>query len=299
MTFQNILTLENESIRAEFTPHGAELCALIDKKHDCNVLKRRDDTACWDRTAPVLFPICGRLWEQTCYVDGKAYRMGTHGFAKETIFTVSEQDQTHVVFTTSDSDSIREGSYPFGFLLTVEYTLDGASLTTRVRVKNRDDRPLPFAVGFHPGFTVPLDKDGELAEVCLDFCGANDPAVWKLTPNGFRLGEYEPYPLEGGHILRLSGERLANINSLFFKGAGNAVTFASSASDRRIRLDYEGFPYLGLWRPSNPNAHYLCIEPWIGSPDLNETSTELSDKEDMILLPPGEEHSVAYRITVA
>jgi len=297
MTEQNILTIENEFLRAEITTRGAELCALFDKTHDRRVLKPRGESS-WNGIAPILFPICGRLCEQTTLIDGKEFHMGTHGFASKAIFTVLDHTEARIVLTLTDNDELRETCYPFRFLLTVEYVLDGASITTCVRVKNRDERPLPFSVGFHPGFSLPSDAEGSLDDCYLDFPNANETAIWKLSPRALLTGENIPFPLENGHRLCLREDMLAEINSLFFVGSGNTVTFASSISDRRIRVDYEGFPYLGFWRPNDPDARFLCIEPWIGSPDLDGKCTELSEKKDMLLLPAGEEHSVKYRVTV-
>ena len=296
MSHTESLILENEYLRAEVSTQGAELCALLDKKHYFPVLKMRDDPF-WDGVAPVLFPICGRLWEKTTYVNGTAYHMGTHGFAADSTFTVKSHTQTAVALTLTDHDITRIALYPFRFLLTVEYILDGASLLTRVTVENRDEQTLPFSIGFHPAFTLPFGEGGSVSDCYLDFPNATETKIWELSPGALLTGNNLPYPLQNGKILPITNDLLAEIDSIFFIGSGNTVTLASSSSDRRIRIDYDGFPYLGLWRPSDPNARFLCIEPWYGSPDTDRISTELCDKQDMILLPPSASHSVSYRIT--
>lgn len=290
------LILENEYLRAEVSTLGAELCALLDKKHGFPVLKMRDDPF-WDGVAPVLFPICGRLWEKTTYVSGTPYHMGTHGFAADSTFSVKSHSKAAVALTLTDNDIGRIALYPFRFLLTVEYILDGASLLTRVTVENRDAQTLPFSIGFHPAFTLPFGENGGVEDCHLDFPNATETKIWELSPGALLTGNNLPYPLRDGHILPITNDLLAEIDSIFFIGSGNTVTLASCSSDRKIRIDYDGFPYLGLWRPSDPSAHFLCIEPWYGSPDTDKISTELSEKQDMILLPPAATHTVSYRVT--
>ena len=297
MTTQQLLTIENEFLRAEITPFGAELCTLFDKVHGYDVLKKRENSA-WDGISPILFPICGRLWEQTTYVDGTAYCMNTHGFAKKSLFSVSEHTASCVTLALTDTPELQDASYPFRFLLTIEYHLSGSTIITRLSVSNRDTRPLPFTFGFHPGFSLPLENRGSIEDAYIDFQNANEPQVWCLTPNGYRTGETEAFPLSDGHRIQLRSDLFERINSLFFINSGNSVTLASNNSDRRIRIDYEGFPYLGLWRPNAPNVDFICIEPWFGSPDISEKCTELSKKEDMILLPADKAYSLSYAITM-
>lgn len=290
------LTIENEHLRAEITKRGAELRALYEKPHGFDCLKRQDDPY-WDGVAPILFPICGRLWEQTAYINGTPYRMGTHGFASDAEFTVAEHTETRVILSLCDSESLLQASYPFPFTLTVEYRLDDSALTTRVVVRNRGTTVMPFAVGFHPGFSLPVAGAGEFEDCYLDFSSTCSPEIWRLSDSGYLLDGTDPYPLKNGRILPLKHGMFDSIDSIFFVGAGDSVTLASPKTDRKLRIDFAGFPYLGLWKPNDPSASFLCIEPWYGSPDREGICTELSEKRDMLLLPAGEEKSFEYRIT--
>ena len=41
------------------------------------------DAAYWNRQAPILFPNVGKVFDNTFRVNGKAYHMGQHGFARD------------------------------------------------------------------------------------------------------------------------------------------------------------------------------------------------------------------------
>ena len=110
--------IENEFLRAGISPLGAELRTLTDKSGNQEILKVEDDPD-WDGCAPILFPICGRLWEQTTKINGTPYRMDIHGFASTSVFAVTEKAADRISLSISDTDEIRESTSPFRFTLTV------------------------------------------------------------------------------------------------------------------------------------------------------------------------------------
>ena len=59
---------------------GAELQSVRLKEDNIEYLWQGDSTY-WGRRAPILFPIVGRLVDNTYYVDGKPYSLTQHGFA--------------------------------------------------------------------------------------------------------------------------------------------------------------------------------------------------------------------------
>ena len=67
--------------------------------------------------------------------------MAGHGFARDAQFQVSEQGPTTLSFQLEDSEETRR-VYPFSFVLTVTYTLEGSRLTKAHRVENRSAVPM-------------------------------------------------------------------------------------------------------------------------------------------------------------
>lgn len=283
--------IENEFLCAAVSPLGAELRSLYSKKTALSLLKSADDPY-WDGISPILFPICGRLWEKTAFDGGKRYSMDTHGFARASRFEIREKEADRVVLTLSDNQVLRKNAYPYAFLLTVEYRLCGATLETRTRVENRSDRPMPYTVGFHPAFRI----FGDFDDTYLVFPQEASPGTWRLTTGGYLLRGIDPLPLRENGCLAISRAFFAKNDSVFLENTAGTVTLCSRTSDVRIRLDYGEIPYLGLWSPAG--ASFLCIEPWNGCPDYDGQSTELSEKRDMKQLPAGECTETAYRITV-
>ena len=74
--------LENELSRVTVQAHGAELSSFIRKDLDNLEYIWPADAAVWARHAPVLFPIVGRLPQDTYTYLGQSYQLPQHGFAR-------------------------------------------------------------------------------------------------------------------------------------------------------------------------------------------------------------------------
>ena len=188
-----MLVLFTPTCRVEISPKGAELTRLSNPATGQEYLWEADP-AVWGRHAPVLFPIVGRLPDDTYLHRGQAYQMGQHGFARDADFTVLHHSATEAVLQLCDSAPTRV-LYPFAFALTISYTLTGSSLRVNWQVQNPADAPedLLFSIGAHPAFRCPLRP--EAGEIFTDYAfGFDHPTSFErqLLRNGLRSGETAP-----------------------------------------------------------------------------------------------------------
>ena len=123
-------TLKNDLISVTLSTFGAEMISA--KRGDCEYVWQ-GDPAFWRGQAPLLFPICGRFFEQTYTYRGKSYHLGTHGFVRSSKFTLASANDTEAVFVLESNDETR-ANYPFDFVLTVTYRLEGSRLTTTANI---------------------------------------------------------------------------------------------------------------------------------------------------------------------
>jgi galactose mutarotase-like enzyme len=49
-------------------------------------------------------------------------------------------------------------------------------------------------------------------------------------------------------------------------------------------VQFDHFPYLGIWQATD--ANFVCIEPWCGLGDTEDTTSQLQEKEGINTLPP-------------
>ena len=148
--------IKNENESAAIDTLGAELVSFMGDDGFEHIWQ--GDKTYWGGHAPVLFPIVGALRDNRTCINGEWYEMKRHGVARHEEFTVTEQGEDYVTLQLTANEETKK-QYPFDFVLTVSYYLTGSSITTKFTVKNADTKPMPFCIGGHPGFNIPIQSD--------------------------------------------------------------------------------------------------------------------------------------------
>jgi len=283
-------TIRSGGLTATIKAHGAEMCSL---KSDAGVEFVWQAAPAWPRHAPLLFPIVGRLANDELRHRGKTYRMTQHGFARDSRFAWAERGESRCVLVLEDSETTR-ALYPFAFRLTAIYTLDDAGLDLTLVIANTGKETLPASIGGHPAFNWPLQPGLAKESYALTFAGAESSPVRRLE-GGLLRPATEPSPVKGA-VLPLSESLFTDDAVIFDRIESNAARYAAS-SGPWLKMSWRGFRELGVWsKPSG--APFLCIEPWRGYASPAGLDGEFSDKPGLMLIAPGAEESLSFRIEV-
>jgi galactose mutarotase-like enzyme len=287
-------TISNPGCRATFAAHGAELTSLVTTANGLEYIWPAEP-AVWARHAPVLFPIVGRLPDDTFRHEGQAYELSQHGFARDREFAVLRHSATELAFQLTDDEASRT-IYPFAFELTITYTLRENTLTVRWEVRNPSAvQHLLFSIGAHPAFRCPLLPTEKFEDYYFTF---DHPVSVErhLLQGGLLNGETAPVLTQEAE-LPLSYPLFADDALVFKHYDFTRLTLRSQHSAHFVRLQFDGFPYLGLWT-KGPGAAFVCIEPWQGIASSVGSAEELSEKEGILTLVPGQTFATAYTIEV-
>jgi galactose mutarotase-like enzyme len=281
------IMLESGDASAAISTLGAEPVAWSVAGRD---LLWSGDPAHWARTSPMLFPTVGRVRNGELRVDGRAYPMDIHGFAPAAEFQVTARSADTIRFVLEDNAKTRR-RYPFAFRLEVAYRLRDDALSTEFRVVNPGERPLPFALGFHPGFRWPFGEGGREG-YAIEFEAVEDPAVPVITKDGLFSSEKRQVPLEG-RLLPLDETVLAR-EALCFLAARSKYARLVGPGGAAIRMSAENFSHWALW--GRPAAPFVSIEAWTGHGDPDGFEGDITEKPSMRLLAPGAEsvHRVEF-----
>jgi galactose mutarotase-like enzyme len=280
-----IVTITNSQLTATINTLGAELISLV--KNNKNYVWQVDETY-WNKTSPVLFPIVGRLKNDSYSFNGKTYQLPRHGFARNMEFSFDKKSDSQVIFELNETEETK-AIYPFSFKLLMAYTLMENELVIEYFVRNQSDEVLPFSIGAHPAFAISENFEN----YSLQFNAADT----------FETHHLENESFNGKTTLVDAKNNTINLNyALFEKDAlvfkqlnSNEVTLKNK--DKAIlKVNYDHFPYLGIW--TKQNAPFLCIEPWCGLADSNNHNGDLEEKEGMNHLPAGEDFLRAIRIEI-
>lgn len=285
-------TLSNGKIEATFEERGAELLGLRDAEGEEFVWQ--GDRKYWAYHAPHLFPVVGRLIDDTLHHEGGHFNLVRHGFARVSEFEVAASTPESVSFRLASSDETLK-SYPFRFEFFVTYMIKEASLEVEYRVRNRDDGPIWFSVGGHPAFCAPRHEGEEFTDYYIEFSGRENLMSKRILPSGFMARNLVSLGTKERLDLTVS---LFDDDALVFGNLSENTVWLRSKKDRKaIRFDFPGFPLLGIWTKTG-GAPFICLEPWFGHADYEDFFGDFSHKEDNVRLEKDGEFRAAFKITL-
>ena len=280
-----MIVLQNEKVTVTIAEKGAELQSIT--KNGVEYLWHGDPTY-WGRRAPLLFPICGALKQDTYTYEGTAYTLEKHGYARHQTFEVERATDTEAVFLLrSDENSLKQ--FPFVYEVRVGYRLQGDTVAVSYAVKNPEDRPLYFSIGAHEAYACP-EGVGEY-EIEFDKVETLD-----TTPDPLHSYDTERV-MENGKVLPLKADYFA-VDALIFNRCvqSEALTLRHKKTGRGVRVGFAGFPYLLLWQKYD--APFLCVEPWCGYPDTPDHEGDITQKLGIQRVDGGDTFCREHTITL-
>ena len=254
------------------------------------------DPTYWRDRALNLFPFIGRLTSNSYMYLGKTYPMEIHGFAAAKEFTVIQQKEDILVLELR-SDEKTKKTYPFDFSFQITYALNHNSVDITFGVRNLGQNTMPFGIGGHPGFNIPLVDREKFEDYELEFSCPCRPDRVGFSPAVYLNGHDEEYPLRDERFIDLRHD-LFDEDAVILKNMAREVTLQSRVSNRGVRVTYPDLPFLGIWHWPKTDAPYVCIEPWSSLPARQDVVEEFSCKSDMIQLSPNQFYKTTWSITL-
>lgn len=296
-----MVELRNEHISVKISPLGAELKSIMNLATGEEMLWQ-GDSAYWARQSPVLFPIVGSVWDGKYRYNGKEYKMGQHGFARDMEFTLISESQNSATFELRANEETKK-LYPADFVLQITYTITEKVVKVSWMVENPTSEEneaaetLHFQIGAHPGFNyrnfnpdaevqgyfnlLPVDLNYRLSTITEKGCIDDSVTTVKYTE----------------HCIIPITRSTFNRDALILEDS-QAVIVDLLDSNRvpYIRLCFDA-PVIGLWSPAkDAYAPFVCIEPWYGRCDKVGYEGEFAHKDWMQHLKAGEKFIASYTI---
>ena len=288
-------TLTNGILTAVISPKGAELQSL---RLDGIERIWQADPAIWDRHAPLLFPVIGRLANQEYELEGKMVPMPRHGFCRDRMFETVEKNELHVRYRTKNGAETM-GVYPFSFALEVEFALQGSTLIKRHFVTNHSQREMPFELGGHEAYATTLRPGEQMKDYAVAFEGLDHLEPFSMDECGMMDLPKGRIPLQDGLLWQLPAQ--VGLDTIVVEDLPvRKAALVCPKSGACVTVEFEDFPYLGIWTAGKGvDSNYICIEPWTTLPDANFVGRKLTDKPGICILAPGEAKELTYRMTFA
>lgn len=239
----------------------------------------------WQRTAPVLFPIVGKLKNSTYSFQDNTYTLPQHGFARDCEFQLLSNTINTATFLLSQNATTLK-NYPFKFEFLIHYLLNENQLTISYEIKNLSQTEMLFSMGAHPAFNCNLNTS------YLEF--ENNKLLATVLSDGLLTSQKR--------ILELDTKKLALNTALFDNDALvfennqiNSVSLCQKNSSKKVTLVSPNWPFYGIWTKKDCSK-FLCLEPWFGIADTAESKGDLSTKKGILSLEIGGVFKTSYSI---
>lgn len=286
--------LSNGIIEIGVSPTGAELQSLKKVKAEHEYMWQ-GDARFWDRQAPILFPIVGKVWNNEFQVNGKKYPMNQHGFARDLPFTLVERKRLSLTFRLCSNNETLS-LFPYPFELEITYALQRNTLTQTWRVRNTGNEELCFQIGGHPGFNYPAYREGDKLHGFLSFNETDTLISSHVEEHGYMDGTTFDVPLDNG-MLPLTNHTFDCDTILDCRGTVNRVTLHDKDQHPYLTMQFHT-PVIAIWSPQGGNAPFICIEPWDGCCDSVNYDREFCGRAFMNRVAPGDVFESGFTLIV-
>lgn len=228
---------------------------------------------------PILFPICGNLPDNTYSLKDSdhTFTLKQHGFARDLPWSVSDRsanaDEARLQLTLESSETTRR-VYPFDFLLTYTYRLQGDRLILEQQYSNTGDRPMPFSTGLHPYFQV-----------------EGTPAAKSQLQLEIPATQYTDHLTHTEQPYRGSLDwSVPEIDIAFRPISAQQASIRDPKRQVQLSLEYDSaYTTLVFWTVEGKD--YYCLEPWSAPRNALNTSV------DLLNLAPGESQTLTVTFT--
>jgi galactose mutarotase-like enzyme len=279
----------SDVLTANVLAMGAELCSLRDATGREFLWQAGPP---WQRHAPNLFPIVGRLKDDRLRHDGKAYHLTQHGFARDRRLTWLAREKALCRLALTD-DAESRAIYPFAFRLILEYEVAGAALHIRFTLENPGTETLPASMGAHPAFNWPLAPGIAKTAHRLVFAEPESGPIFQVK-GGLLQAATIPSPV-AGRTLALD-EALFDADALIFKPVNSRALRYEAAGGPALDISWDGFSDLGIW--SLRGGDFVCIEPWLGYASPASFDGDFTEKPGLMHLAPGSSRTAGLTVQI-
>lgn len=287
-------SISNRKIKVGILNTGAEICSIQSQKTGKEFMWNANPDI-WASYAPVLFPAIGSFKNKQCTIDGTTYKIPKHGFIRHNNSLIVKEKTNESLNLQLDYSVETLKIYPYKFRFNIIFSLQENKLVVSHQVQNQDNKSIYFSLGGHPAFKCPVNDTENYEDYYLEFEHTENANTTLLGANGL-ISDHSSPVLKNTKVLHLT-KNMFDKDALIFKDLkSRKVSLKSKKSDQVLSLDYTDFNYLGIW--AKPKAPFVCIEPWLGIADHENSDGDFLKKDGIIELPYGEIFQSKYAITI-
>ena len=133
--------------------------------------------------------------------------MGT--FSPSPFYTKEVEDFCNKYVYQATVDAMKAERFPFDFVLTSTFRLEGKTIHHTLTVENPGQEELRFGIGFHPAFNIPFDDCHTTEDYEFRFDQPESPVIIDARPHGLLSGRCY-YKWKNAEKIQLTDELFSN-----------------------------------------------------------------------------------------
>lgn len=285
-----LIKISNGYLTLTVSDLGAQVVS-IKRNNDQLELLWDGDPQIWGWHAPLLFPFVGVQKDAYYTIQKKRFTMPPHGFARDMAFNLIHKSNHEIGFILQQSEETL-AIYPYKFTLFVRYRLMDNAVQITYTIENEHHEVLPFSIGAHPAFRIPIFSNQDMEDYYLMF-EYEETVDCQYLRDGL-LDMSHPF-LKGQMEIGLHRNMFDHGAMMFKDLLSRNIWLCSRQHYVKIKITFNDFEYLGIW--SLVNTPFICIEPLNGLPSSREDSHDIFSKEGIRRL--GRQQSISYTHAIA
>lgn len=288
-----LYTIKNDYLEVQISDNGAEIKSIKYLNKD---YLHNSDPKFWGRSAPLLWPNIGTIKNGTASIDGINYPMKKHGFLRDTLCQVVNNYENKITFTVSADENTLK-LYPYDFKILITYELLEQTIHSSLEFINNSNTSMPFNLGLHPAFKVPLDENEKFEDYKIIF---DVPGTYEIPTVNLSDGTID-YNKRCRTFTDLKELPLNysdyDFDALVFENIkSHQITLTNKDESHSVVFNFDDFPMLGIWTPNHIKSPFICLEPWIGCADAPTSNGDFKSKRDLIYVEPNTSKTINYSI---
>ena len=220
---------------------------------------------------PLLFPFPNRIRGGRFQWAGRAYSLpenlvsfnngnAIHGFCLDRPWRVVDSGNDFAIgeFQLSIDAPDRRELWPADFIIRCHYIVRGASLLSRFEISNPDQVALPWGLGTHAYFKVPLGENSRSDQCLLIAPPTTQYELIDCLPTGAQAAVPDELPLADG--VRFGEQRLDDVFGGVPQDIVECCIMDEPAGLQVVQRNPGSFRELVLYTP--PDRDAVCFEPY-------------------------------------
>ena len=185
-------------------------------------------------------------------------------------------------------------------MLPVCYRLEGSIVEAAWTVENLDDKEAYFQIGAHPGFLLPDYNPERMVNGYVRLYNKEGKLVAPTLTSGLDGGCRVPRSSKV-MLLRetpLMPDTFSHDALIIEEGQVTKVELCDRHCNPVLNVDCPQADAYGIWAPHKKGCPFVCLEPWCGICDSKGFTDDISKRQYIHRLAPGETYTFTYTIEI-